>query len=198
MANPLGDRLTAALRALETQLSGGIPDPLDLVQLEGVERWVGAKRPLSEYAPRTRRRYLEAARKGEQRPNKREYERRKQRAAEKFGGASPSQMSRLRRAARRNEQALRREPQNANFSFGDEFLEDVANTYGPEFLDEVLREQWDSINEWDGSDNEAQGPHHKGNRRYFGREDRESRIMRMRNRGIVANTDALYYYHGRT
>lgn len=198
MSNPLGDRLSAALRALEAQLSGGIPDPLDLVQLRGVERYLGAKKPLAEYAPRTRRRYLSAARRGEQQPNKSEYQRRKARTAERYGGATPGKMSGIKRKARRNEQALRREPQNATFEFGDDFLADVANVYGPDFLNEVLDEQWDSINEWDGSDNEAQGPHHPGNRRYFGREERESRIMRLRNRGIVANTDALYYYHGRT
>lgn len=198
MANPLGDRLGAALRALEAQLSGGIPDPLDLVQLRGVEQYLGAKRPLSEYAPRTRRRYLSAARRGEQRPNKSEYQRRKQRTQEKYGGASPNQMTRMRRLARRNEAALRREMENATFSFDDEFLADVANVYGPEFLDEVLKEQWDSIARWEESEDETRGSQHQGNRRYFGREDRETRLMRLRNKGVVANTDALYYYHGRT
>jgi len=196
MANPLGDRLNAALRALESQLSGGIPNPLDEVQLRHVERWLGAKRPLSEYSPRTRRRYLAAARTGDQRPNKSEYQRRKARTAEKFGGASPAKMTRMRKLARDNERALRRDPQNANFTLDDDFLAAVADVYGPDFLDEVLKEQHDSIRQWDEAEDQSQGPEHKGNRRYFGRDERESRLMRMRNRGAMANTDALYYYHG--
>jgi hypothetical protein len=196
MANPLGDRLTAALRALESQLSGGIANPLDEVQLRHVEQWLGAKRPLSEYSPRTRRRYLAAARKGEQRPNKSEYQRRKQRTAERYGGATPNKLTRMRKLARENERALRRDPQNANFSLDDDFLAAVADVYGPDFLNEVLKEQHDSIAHWDEAEDQSQGPQHKGNRRYFGREERETRLMRMRNRGTMANTDALYYYHG--
>lgn len=196
MSAPLGDRLNAALRALDAQLSGGTVNPLDEVQLRNVERWLGTRKPLAEYSPRTRRRYLSAARRGEQRPNKAEYERRKQRTAEKYGGASPHRMSRVRRLARENEAALRREPQNATFSLDAEFLADVANMYGPEFLEEVLNEQRSSIAEWDESEDQSQGPQHPGNRRYFGREERETRLLRLRNRGMVANTDALYYYHG--
>jgi hypothetical protein len=196
MANPLGDRLNAALRALESQLSGGIPNPLDEVQLRYVERWLGAKKPLSEYAPRTRQRYLSAARRGEQRPNKAEYQRRKERTAQRYGGANPRQMSRVRKLARRNETALRREPQNANFTLDDDFLQDVANTYGADYLEEVLKEQAESIGEWDNAEDQSQGPQHPGNRRYFGREERESRLARMRNKGVMGNTDPLYYYHG--
>lgn len=196
MASPLGDRLNAALRALEAQLSGGIPNPLDEVQLRNVERWLGTKKPLSQYSARTRRRYLSAAKRGEQQPNKREYERRKQRTAERYGGANPAQMSRIRRMARQNESALRREPQNATFELDNDFLQDVANTYGADFLEEVLKEQRDSIRQWDNAEDQSQGPHHKGNRAFHGREDRETRIARLRNRGIMANTDALYYYHG--
>ena len=196
MSGPLGDRLNAALRALEAQLTGGVPNPLDEVQLRNVERWLGAKRPLADYSPRTRRRYLSAARRGERQPNKSEYQRRKQRTAEKYGGASPHRMSRIRRLARDNEKALRREPQNATFALDDDWLADVANIYGADFLEEVLKEQHDSIAEWDDAEDQTQGPQHKGNRAYFGRAERETRLARLRNRGMMGNTDPLYYYHG--
>lgn len=198
MAAPRPGDLAAAMRALEAQLAGGVANELDLPRLRDIERWLGTHRPLAEYAPRTRRRYLAAAKRGERQPNKSEYQRRKQRTAENYGGMSPSQLSRLRRYARENEKMLRREPQNADLYFDDDFLRAIATTYGYDFAIEVMKEQRDSIRNWDRAEDQSQGPRHKGNARYFGdnRAERETRLARLRGRGIVANTDSLYYYHG--
>jgi hypothetical protein len=193
------DHLTAALRALRAQLAGDQPNELDRMYLEGVERFVGARRPLAQYAPRTRRRYIAAAKRGVAEPNKSEYQRRKQRVAERYGGISPGQLTRLRKLARENEVMLRREPQNADVHFDDDFLQAVVTTYGYDFTIEVMIEQQESIKEWDAAPDQSQGPHHVGNARYFSpaRAERESRLARLRGRGVVANTDSLYYYHGR-
>jgi hypothetical protein len=198
MAAPGPDRLAAAMRALEAQLTGGLANELDLPHLRDVEQWLGTKRPLSEYAPRTRRRYLSAAKRGERQPNRSEYQKRKARTQQQYGGISPNQLTRLRKYARQNESMLRREPQNADLHFDDDFLRAITETYGYDFAVEVFKEQQASISEWDTAEDQSQGPHHPGNARYFGnhRAERESRLARLRGRGMVANTDSLYYYHG--
>lgn len=198
MAAPGPDHLAAALRALEAQLTGGMANELDLPHLRDVESWLGTRRPLAEYAPRTRRRYLAAAKRGERQPNKTEYQKRKERVSRQYGGMNPGQLTRLRKLARENERMLRREPQNANLHFDDDFLRAIADTYGYDFAMEVMKEQRDSIREWDDAEDQSQGPQHEGNARYFGdrRTERETRLSRLRGRGMVANTDSLYYYHG--
>lgn len=185
-------------RALRDILAGGQPNELDSILLRNAEQFLGTRRPLSEYAPRTRRRYMAALKRGERQPNKSEYQRRKQRTSERYGGMSPGQLTRLRKMARQNETMLRREPQNADLHFDDDFLQAIATTYGYDFAIEVMKEQQESIRDYDRAEDQSQGPHLEGNARYFGdhRTERESRLARLRGRGMVANTDSLYYYHG--
>lgn len=197
MSAPLPDQLAAALRALGTQMGGALPNELDVGHLRDIERWLGTARPLADYAPRTRRRYLKAAREGVRQPNKTEYQRRKARTAELYGGITPSQLTRLRAMARENEKMLRRNPQNSDLEFTDEFLQAATTSYGYDFMIEVMKEQRDSIKQRERQEDKGQGPHHVGNQRYQMRGERESRLSRMRQRGF-ATTDILYYYHGRT
>lgn len=195
MATPL-DWLAAAERYFAATARGEQPNILDEVQVARLGEYVGARRPLWEYSPRTRRRYLAAARRGETRPYAREYQRRKQSTAARWGGATPAQVTRIRQLARKNEAALRRDPQNSDVSLDDDFLRQAAEVYGPQYLLTVLKEQRDSIRAWSAAEDKSQGRHHVGNRRWFGREKRETRLLRMRQRGVLANSDPLYYYHG--
>ncbi|MGH7744084.1 MAG: hypothetical protein ACREQ5_04595 [Candidatus Dormibacteria bacterium] len=99
--------------------------------------------------------------------------------------------------ARENEKMLRRNPQNSDLEFTDEFLQAATTSYGYDFMIEVMKEQRDSIKQRERQEDKGQGPHHVGNQRYQMRGERESRLSRMRQRGF-ATTDILYYYHGRT
>lgn len=191
---PIQDRVDNAVRAIKAILSGRTPGFTLVEDLEFVERYVGAQRPLAEYAPRTRRRYLAAARKadaGARQTKAAEKTARVSRAKHRTG-LTPSQLTQLNRW--RNE--INASGVDIREYLDDSTIKDMVTMYGFKYLKAVLTHQIESIREW------TKGNREPGRTRWMSRGELEAKAredIQFKFAAVVYHakgTDPYYYYHG--
>lgn len=194
MAEGLPGRLANALKAIDKILSGE-PAPVAWGEdLAFVERFLGLNKPLAEYAPRTRRRYISAAKKGQTGAQVRASER-TQRATTTRNryGMTPGEWAKVGKLIR----TIRESGIDINEYFDPDVIKNVVQMYGVDYLIEVLTQQIDSIR------NYTQGNADPGNRRWHERgsleADAEARMKTAFAAAVyfISGTDPYYYYHGR-
>ena len=190
---PVQDAVAGALRAVEKVLRGEEPFINEQADLDLVERRLGLKRPLAEYAPRTRRRYAAAARRGEnaERALQKERVQRKSTAKNEYG-LTPSQLTKI--------NAFRIPIQESGVDIGPylepDMIKDIVQMYGFNYLHTVLADQYDSIKEFTSHNAEP------GRTRWQNRgelEEEAERKMAQKFSAVVYSaqgTDPYYYYHG--
>jgi len=161
--------------------------------LEYLQRRLGLKKSLAEYAPRTRRRYLAAARRGENAERALQKERIKRKASTKNEyGLTPSQLTKI--------NAYRIPIQESGVDIGPylepDMIRDIVQMYGFNYLHTVLADQYDSIAEYTKFNKEP------GRRRWNSRGELEAEAeakMAQKFSAVVYHakgTDPYYYYHG--
>lgn len=190
---PVQDAVAGAVKAVEDILAGKVPrfDQQDDLQL--VEERLGLKRPLASYAPRTRRRYIAAARKGQNRERALQQERvqRKSTAKSEYG-LTPSQLTKI--------NAFRIPIQDSGVDIGPylepDMIRDIVQMYGFNYLHTVLADQYDSIMRY------TAGNALPGRERWNSRGELEQAAeakMAQKFSAVVytaQGTDPYYYYHG--
>lgn len=194
MARTIQAALAGALKGLEKTLAGEAVPFGFAEDLSYVETFLGLKRPLASYAPRTRRRYVAAAKAhdaGMRQSKARERVTRTTTTKSRYG-LSPSQLTRLNKV---------RLPIMASGVVIDEYLEpqvirEIVNVYGFDYMLKVLTQQLDSINQY------VDGSPRAGNRRWHSRGEfeEEARAKMIKQFTAVVyfpnGTDPYYYYHG--
>lgn len=190
---PVQDAVAGAARAVEAILAGRDPFINHQADLELVERRLGLKRPLAFYAPRTRRRYLASARRGEnaEKALQRERVQRKSTTKNEYG-LTPTQLTKI--------NAFRIPIQDSGVDIGPylepDMIKDIVQMYGFNYLHTVLADQYDSIMEYTKFNKEP------GNRRWHSRgelEEAAEKKMAHKFSAVVytaQGTDPYYYYHG--
>lgn len=194
MAQGLPGRLDNALKALDKLLAGEIAPLAWGEDLAFVERFLGLKKPLAEYAPRTRRRYISAARKGQTAAQARAAEE-TQRTTSTLNryGMTPAEWRKIGKLIR----TIRSSGIDINEYFDPDVIKNVVQMYGVDYLRDVLTQQIDSIREY------TRGNVMPGRERWHARgELEEEAAARMRQSFAAAvyfikGTDPYYYYHGR-
>lgn len=190
---PVQDAVAGAVKAVKDILAGKVPrfDQQDDLQL--VEERLGLKRPLASYAPRTRRRYIAAARKGQNRERALQQERvqRKSTAKSKYG-LTPTQLTKI--------NAFRIPIQDSGVDIGPylepDMIRDIVQMYGFNYLHTVLADQYDSIMRY------TAGNALPGRERWNSRGELEQAAeakMAQKFSAVVytaQGTDPYYYYHG--
>ena len=137
-----------ARQALAVLRRGGTPDNIQSAALARVDRLANAARPLSEYAPRTQRRYLAAAAVGANAhtANRIEYEQKRIRRETGVPGVQHmSFRDRIEEQANRNADSL---SDGTLGQFDDDQLDELVNLVGLRGALAILRMQWDSIEEF--------------------------------------------------
>lgn len=169
-----------AALALNKQLAGESLTRQERLALDNLQSRLGLAKPLSQYAPRTRRRYLAAARDGltAREANRRDWSKR------------PGAITGARRTARIEE--LRSAIWDSTLSRAShtpEEIDDLKDLYGDAFVLRLLTDQHSSLAAY--TDGDA-GP---GNRRWRNRGDI---IRQYRQVDDIDSTDfdAYFYYHG--
>jgi hypothetical protein len=194
MAEGLPGRLENALRAVDKILAG---DPAPVAwgeDLEFVERFLGLDKPLAEYAPRTRRRYISAARKGQTAAQARQSER-AQRTTSTLNryGMTPNEWGKVGKLIR----TIQSSGIDINEYFDPDVIKNVVEMYGVEYLIDVLTQQIDSIREY------TRGNVMPGRTRWNDRGSLEEEAAARMQQSFAAaiyfikGTDPYYYYHGR-
>lgn len=193
---PVQDAVAGAMRALG-MIDRGLTDeqiPTSAMQdLRYVERRLGLTRSLESYAPRTRRRYIAAARKGTSAKTARERENkaRKSAAKNKFG-LTPTQLAKLNK--------YRIPILESGVDIGPylepDYIRDIVQMYGFKYMITVLADQYDSIKEYTRFNAEP------GRTRWNSRGEYEAEaeaLMAQKFTAVAYNakgTDPYYYYHG--
>lgn len=170
-----------ASAALDKQLSGGELTRQEALALRNLEQRLALTKPLSEYAPRTRRRYLAAAREGltAQEANRREWQRRTESLT---GDARRQEIERLRAAIYDSTVEEARDAHNP------EDIAELIALYGEPFVLQLLLNQYNSIVAYGNGDKSA------GHARWNNRADF---MNRFRSRiELDEATDPYFYYHG--
>lgn len=194
--------LRKGLKALDALVNGEPADKLDMLELAEVERFLGLDEPgpggkkrkrLAEMAPRTRRRYVAAAKKGDYHARntlKREQQMRKHKTVNDYGVA-PRDYTILRK--------LVNEIENSGVDIGEylsqQTIKDMIETYGFAYMVKVLTQQVDSIREY------TKGNAGPGNQRWHSRGQLEEEARKRMQNSFPAvlhinGTDPYYYYHG--
>jgi len=194
MAEGLPGRVENAVKAVDKILSGEKAPVAWGEDLAFVERFLGLNKPLASYAPRTRRRYISAARKGQTAAQVRQSER-TQRATSTMNryGMTPTEWGKVGRLIR----TIQSSGIDINEYFDPEVIKNVTEMYGVDYLIEVLTQQIDSIREY------TRGNVMPGRQRWHARGELEQQASaRMQNAFAAAvyfikGTDPYYYYHGR-
>lgn len=186
MASP--DPVKAGIAALNRLLAGETVAGAEQEALSWLESVVGARKPLQEYAPRTRRRYLAAAGRGQsaREVNAAEYARKKGKAA-----AKPSAPRKPTKAAMRKEMERLADKRNEflPMSVVDwDVIENFIQVFGEVHVLQILRNEVDSIEHYVYQHNRE-----PGNRRWH---NRVEEVYPANFNEVLANTDILYYYHG--
>lgn len=174
---PPRSRYLRAQQALQKELSGESLTRTESLALRTLEERLGLSRPLSSYAPRTRRRYIAAARAGQTatEANRREY-----RARAITGEARTARIEELRQ--RLDNSSLDR------ISHSPEQIADLVDTYGEPFVLQVLTDQLRSVEAYQSGD---PGP---GRARWA---NRQAIVERYRtSMELDESTDPYFYYHG--
>lgn len=190
---PVQDAVAGAAKALGLLDSGkdvptGFQSDLELVELR-----LGLKKPLASYAPRTRRRYLASARRGEnaERALQKERVQRKSTTKNEYG-LTPSQLTKI--------NAYRIPIQDSGVDIGPylepDIIKDIVQMYGFNYLHTVLADQYDSIQQYTRMNARP------GRERWQGRGELEAEAeakMAQKFSAVVytaQGTDPYYYYHG--
>lgn len=194
MAEGLPGRLDNALKAIDKILSGEVAPVAWGEDLAFVERFLGLKKPLAEYAPRTRRRYIAAARKGQTAAQARQAEN-VQRTTSTLNryGMTPNEWGKVGKLIR----TIRSSGIDINEYFDPDVIKNVTQMYGVDYLIEVLTQQIDSIKEY------TRGNVQPGRDRWNARGELEADAAARMQQAFAAavyfikGTDPYYYYHGR-
>lgn len=194
--------LRKGLKALDALVNGEPADKLDMLELAEVERFLGLDEPgpggkprkrLAEMAPRTRRRYVAAAKKGDYHARNtlsREQQMRKFKTSNDYG-VTPAQYTKLR--------AVRDAIVDSGVDIGEYLspstIKDMVETYGFDYMYKVLTQQLDSIREY------TKGNAGPGNQRWHSRGQLEEAARKKMQNSFPAvlhinGTDPYYYYHG--
>lgn len=165
----------------------------DVMDLRSIEGRLHLKRgSLTDYAPRTQRRYLTSVAKGQTAGTQStsEYQKRKMVSVSKWH-MTPYQYRKF--APLRN--AILESGVDINDMLDPEPIRDIVDNYGFKYVITVLTNQVDSIKAWTAGN---AGP---GHRRWHSRGDLEAdaRATMKSAFGVyyVNGTDPYYYYHGR-
>lgn len=165
------DPVKAGIAALNKLLSAGAIESDEQLALDWLEQTVGAKRSLASYAPRTRRRYIAAARKGQSatQVNKDEYAGRTWRI--------------------RMEKLFKKRNEYMPDSIVDwDVVNNFVDAFGYKHVETILRNELDSIEQYVYHNKKE-----PGNARWH---HREHEIYKPNFNERLASTDVLYYYHG--
>ncbi len=170
-----------ATAALNKQLAGEALSRQERLALDNLQSRLGLSKPLADYAPRTRRRYLAAAREGltAKEVNRKE---RSVRPDGVTGWTRSQEIHRLRRAIEESSvDGSAAQPHSR-----DE-IQHLIDLYGEAYVHRILADQYDSISHYQNGD---AGP---GRRRWFARDE----IINQYRDGIdITDIDPYYYYHG--
>ena len=197
MPAPIPQRVDGALKAVEKVLAGAVGNDVPFEwadDLRAVEQFLGLKRPLASYAPRTRRRYVSAARKGDRGAKKTLAKERNTRTTmtRSRWGISPAQLTKLNKV---RTPIIASGIDIAPF-LNDEVIKDIVTMYGFDYLIEVLTQQLDSIRAY------TRGDRIPGRERWDSRGELEEQAKQRLGSKFaltvhyVNGTDPYYYYHG--
>lgn len=190
---PVQDAVAGAVRAIDKLLAGHEPFINEQADLDLVQRRLGLPRELKDYAPRTRRRYLAAARKGHNRETALQRERVQRKSTTKNEyGLTPTQLTKI--------NAYRIPIMESGVDIGPylepDMIKDIVQMYGFHYLHTVLADQYDSIVEYTKFNKEP------GRSRWNSRGELEAEAeakMAQKFSAVVYSakgTDPYYYYHG--
>jgi hypothetical protein len=189
---PIQDYLDSALRSVERLLGGESLEDLGSIaadDLARVERWMGLPRPLASYSPRSRRRFISAARRG-YRPREiyaRERAQRHTNTQAKWG-LTPTQFRRV-HALMLQITAL---GVDVEYYHDPPVIKEFATLYGYDYLVTVFTQQVESIQRY------LAGSVEPGRTRWNERGSIEERYERDFGASMyfIRGTDPFYYYHG--
>lgn len=188
------DRLNGALKALEKTLAGEYVPFNWGDDLIAVEEFLGLKRPLASYAPRTRRRYIAAVRKndrGAKRTLAKETQTRTARTKEQYG-LNPSQLTQLNKVKK----PIIESGVDIHPFLNDDVIKNTVKMYGFKYMLEVLSNQLDSIKRYTAGDPLP------GRERWNSRGELEEAAKARLGSAFqlttiyIGGTDPYYYYHG--
>lgn len=190
---PVQDAVAGALKAIEAILAGKEPPIGFASDLELVERRLGLPRPLASYAPRTRRRYIAAARKGQNRETALQRERVQRKSTTKNEyGLTPTQLTKL----NRYRIPIMESGVDIRHYLEPDMIRDIVQMYGFNYMYTVLKNQYDSIAEYT-KHNPLPG---RGRWNSRGELEAEAEAnMAQKFSAVVYSplgTDPYYYYHG--
>lgn len=191
-----GSRIEQALHAMELRRRGRPRTLTEQTALSWLEARLGLDRPLEEYAPSTRDRYIRGFLRGksgaelraEQRTQRREH-------TEQVYGVTPSQLTRINKL--REELAVYHLDVAPYHDW--ETLSDIARIYSARYVLKVLRNQLDSVKHFTHDRDPI-----PGRKRWDSRGQLESEFLQDSIERTSASfaagmkgTDPYYYYHGR-
>lgn len=158
--------------------------------LARVDRIVGARRPLSEYKPRTQRRYLAAAEVGAnaRTANRIDYEQKVAKQRGIIGGPTQNYREKIIQQANVNAAALG--DANNLGQFDEDQIDEFITFLGARGALSVIRMQWDSIKEYIKNNSEP------GNTRWYQRPDIVERF-RKSDEYTAEFAVPYFWYHGR-
>lgn len=171
---------TVASAALNKQLAGEALSRREQLALTNLQSRLGLTKPLADYAPRTRRRYLAAAREGltAREANSREWS---DRTGSLTGEARLRKIEQLRSDIESSSVELARDKHSR------EDIQELIDLYGAPFVLRLLNDQRDSIAHYQSGDTSP------GKRRWENRTDLLSQYRMME---ADDATDPYFYYHG--
>lgn len=191
---PIQDAVDGALKAVDRILMGEKVPIAFAEDLAYVERFLGLKRPLASYAPRTRRRYVAAARKGDVGAKKslsQERVRRQETTRAKWGLTS-GQLTKL----NKYRIPIMKSGIDINEYLDPDVIKDIVQMYGFDYMLTVLKNQYDSILKY------TEGNSEPGRQRWLSRGELEAEAEENMKSSFAAavyhvkGTDPYYYYHG--
>jgi hypothetical protein len=191
--SPLPDAIEAAARALRYIAQG---HPVTFSQADDLARvtgYLGLSRPLQDYAPRTQRRYIAAARRGQKAEHARARERESRSSSTRdIWGLTPAQLTRLNKVRT----PIIESGVDIREMLDPSVIKEIARMYGFQYLMDVLTQQLDSIKHYTDH-NPA-----PGHARWVSRGELEAAAReRMADKFAAISyfpkgTDPYYYYHG--
>lgn len=187
------ESIAGALKAIDKVLAGERA-PIDWGEdLAFVERYLGLNRPLASYAPRTRRRYIAAARKGQRATQARQRETTMRQTKVKAGwNITPAQLTKLNKVRI----PIMESGIDINEYLDQDVLKEVITTYGFKYTLKVLTQQYDSIKSYTVGNTEP------GRARWNSRGELEEAAKKELGQSFnvaiyfIKGTDPYYYYHG--
>lgn len=182
------DIVQLGIGALAKQLQGRALSSSETRALESLQARTGARRPLAQYAPRTRRRYLAIAR-STQTPGQAkatEYQRRKESVAQRTGGLTPTQYTEINKLLKQRNAYFTEQP-TAEVDW--DILSNFVMAFGYRHVRTILKEELESIRAYIREDSSI------GQRRWDKRQDITKKYKKDVTL-LLGNVDILYFYHG--